>query len=160
MFKNAYQSLINQQNIDLNLLPDSANKYFLDGYQCFIKKNEDKNRNVCLIPNSAHGTNPATAAMAGFETFTKAGVKHGIITVEANDHGEINIQKLATNPNFKSFKVHTTEDMYQTVMNEFPQCDYFISAAAVSDIKFHTNSSKLKKDVISSSLNLKVYTPC
>ncbi len=55
---------------------------------------EADQRDIILIPRSAHGTNPATAAMAGFETFTKAGVKHGIITVEANDHGEINIQKL------------------------------------------------------------------
>ena len=41
MFRNAYQSLINQQNIDLDLLPNSANKYFLDGYQCFIKNKKD-----------------------------------------------------------------------------------------------------------------------
>lgn len=97
-------------------------------------------------------TNPSTGK-TGFE-LAKSYLAMGFsVTLVYGSHSKINIQKLATNPNFKSFKVHTTEDMYQTVMNEFPQCDYFISAAAVSDIKFHTNSSKLKKDVISSSLN-------
>jgi len=27
----------------------------------------DYNRNICLVPRSAHGTNPATAAMCGMK---------------------------------------------------------------------------------------------
>jgi glycine dehydrogenase len=33
----------------------------------YHEKRGEKNRNVCLIPTSAHGTNPASAAMAGFQ---------------------------------------------------------------------------------------------
>ena len=33
----------------------------------FHEKNEETNRNVCLIPNSAHGTNPASAQMVGMK---------------------------------------------------------------------------------------------
>ena len=33
----------------------------------YHEKRGEKNRNICLIPTSAHGTNPASAAMAGFE---------------------------------------------------------------------------------------------
>ena len=33
----------------------------------FHEKNGDKNRNVCLIPSSAHGTNPASAQMVGMK---------------------------------------------------------------------------------------------
>jgi len=33
----------------------------------YHEKRGEKNRNVCLIPTSAHGTNPASAAMAGFK---------------------------------------------------------------------------------------------
>ena len=36
----------------------------------YHEKRGEKNRNVCLIPTSAHGTNPASAAMAGFEVVT------------------------------------------------------------------------------------------
>ena len=33
----------------------------------FHKSNNQGNRNVCLIPNSAHGTNPASAQMCGMK---------------------------------------------------------------------------------------------
>jgi glycine dehydrogenase len=33
----------------------------------YHEKRGEENRNVCLIPTSAHGTNPASAAMAGFQ---------------------------------------------------------------------------------------------
>jgi glycine dehydrogenase len=39
----------------------------------------DKNRNVCLIPTSAHGTNPASAVMAGFKVVPVACLKDGDI---------------------------------------------------------------------------------
>ena len=33
----------------------------------FHDAHDDQNRTICLIPNSAHGTNPASAVMAGFQ---------------------------------------------------------------------------------------------
>src|SRR5438034_2227900 len=36
-------------------------------------------RNVCLVPTSAHGTNPASAVMAGFKVFSVACLKDGDI---------------------------------------------------------------------------------
>jgi glycine dehydrogenase len=44
----------------------------------------DMKRNVCLIPASAHGTNPASAAMAGMK----------IIVTKTTDKGEIDVQDL------------------------------------------------------------------
>lgn len=41
-------------------------------------------RNVCLIPTSAHGTNPASAAMAGMQ----------IVTVKCDDGGNIDMEDL------------------------------------------------------------------
>jgi glycine dehydrogenase len=41
-------------------------------------------RNVCLIPTSAHGTNPASAAMAGFH----------VVAVQCDAHGNIDIADL------------------------------------------------------------------
>jgi len=41
-------------------------------------------RKVCLIPSSAHGTNPASAVMAGFD----------VVVVKANEKGEIDMDDL------------------------------------------------------------------
>jgi len=41
-------------------------------------------RNVCLIPSSAHGTNPASAVMAGME----------VVVVKANERGEVDVDDL------------------------------------------------------------------
>ncbi|HNS38942.1 MAG TPA: aminomethyl-transferring glycine dehydrogenase [Promineifilum sp.] len=42
------------------------------------------NRNVCLIPASAHGTNPASAVMAGME----------VVVVATDDNGNVNVDDL------------------------------------------------------------------
>ena len=44
----------------------------------------DKQRNVCLIPTSAHGTNPASAVMAGME----------VVAVNCDDQGNIDLNDL------------------------------------------------------------------
>ena len=41
-------------------------------------------RNVCLIPKSAHGTNPATAAMLGMK----------VVVVDTDEHGNVNVSDL------------------------------------------------------------------
>ncbi|MBP8157590.1 MAG: aminomethyl-transferring glycine dehydrogenase, partial [Flavobacterium sp.] len=42
----------------------------------------DNHRNVCLIPSSAHGTNPASAAMAGMKIIVTKTMENGNIDVE------------------------------------------------------------------------------
>ncbi|MCO5164475.1 MAG: aminomethyl-transferring glycine dehydrogenase [Mesorhizobium sp.] len=44
----------------------------------------DTHRNVCLIPSSAHGTNPASAAMAGMK----------VVVVKCTDDGDIDVADL------------------------------------------------------------------
>lgn len=44
----------------------------------------DQHRNVCIIPVSAHGTNPASAVMAGMT----------IVTVSTDAQGNVNIEEL------------------------------------------------------------------
>ncbi len=55
---------------------------------------ESEQRNIVLIPKSAHGTNPATATMAGFETKAINGQKMGIITIEAKESGEMDFEQM------------------------------------------------------------------
>ncbi len=45
----------------------------------------DVRRNVCLIPVSAHGTNPASAVMAGFQ----------VVVVECDERGNVDLEDLA-----------------------------------------------------------------
>lgn len=64
-------------------------------FQAFHADNgEADTRNVVLIPKSAHGTNPATATMAGYETKVVNGVQIGIVHIEADDKGEMNFEQL------------------------------------------------------------------
>ena len=48
----------------------------------FHEKNGQKNRNVCLIPSSAHGTNPASAQMVGMKVIVINCDKHGNVDYE------------------------------------------------------------------------------
>ena len=43
---------------------------------------DEAHRKICLIPASAHGTNPASAAMAGFEVVVLACDKNGNVSLE------------------------------------------------------------------------------
>jgi glycine dehydrogenase len=50
----------------------------------FHEKNNDTNRNVCLIPSSAHGTNPASAQMVGMK----------VVVVKCDQHGNVDFKDL------------------------------------------------------------------
>ena len=57
-------------------------------------RGEGDTRNVIIIPRSAHGTNPATATMAGYQTKMVEGQLYGIYTVEALANGEMNLGQI------------------------------------------------------------------
>jgi glycine dehydrogenase len=52
--------------------------------RAFHTANGDEHRNVCIIPQSAHGTNPASAIMAGMK----------VVVVGCDDAGNIDIEDL------------------------------------------------------------------
>ena len=52
--------------------------------RAYHANNNDKHRNICLIPSSAHGTNPASAVMAGMK----------VIVIKSTDNGNIDIEDL------------------------------------------------------------------
>jgi glycine dehydrogenase len=64
-------------------------------FQAYHRSRGDTGRDIILIPHSAHGTNPATATMAGFETVQQGGVSvSGIVEIKAGAHGQIDIGHL------------------------------------------------------------------
>ncbi|MBT3560512.1 MAG: aminomethyl-transferring glycine dehydrogenase [Flavobacteriaceae bacterium] len=52
--------------------------------KAFHESKRNSNRNICLIPSSAHGTNPASAVMAGMK----------VVVVKSNEKGNIDIDDL------------------------------------------------------------------
>ncbi len=50
----------------------------------YHRANGDTQRTICLIPSSAHGTNPASAVMAGME----------VVVVKCDDHGNVDVADL------------------------------------------------------------------
>ena len=62
----------------------------------FHEANNESHRNICLIPSSAHGTNPASAKMAGMK----------IVIIKCDNHGNIDFEdlksKVIENSNFLS----------------------------------------------------------
>jgi glycine dehydrogenase len=54
--------------------------------RAFHISNDESHRNICLIPTSAHGTNPASAVMAGME----------VVLVKCDVLGNIDIEDLKT----------------------------------------------------------------
>ena len=48
----------------------------------FHDNNKENNRNICIIPNSAHGTNPASAQMCGMEVSIVKCDKYGNVDID------------------------------------------------------------------------------
>ena len=53
--------------------------------RAYHNANQKKNRNICLIPSSAHGTNPASAVMAGMK----------VVVVKTDEAGNIDWEDLS-----------------------------------------------------------------
>ena len=69
----------------------------------FHEKNGDANRDVCLIPSSAHGTNPASAQMVGMK----------VVVVNCDKHGNVDFEDLKS-------KVETHKDNLAALMVTYP----------------------------------------
>lgn len=60
-------------------------------FQAYHRDHSSHERDVILIPRSSHGTNFATATMAGFTAKPGLNPKGGIVYLEADDHGQIDM---------------------------------------------------------------------
>lgn len=71
----------------VSLQPNSGAQGEYAGLMVIHKYHEDKgqaHRNICLIPQSAHGTNPASAVMAGLK----------VVVVKCDENGNIDVADL------------------------------------------------------------------
>ena len=69
--------------------------------KAYHEKRGDLKRNKIIVPDSAHGTNPATAAMAGYLTIEVKSTKDGLVDLEALKAavGDDTAGLMLTNPN-------------------------------------------------------------
>ena len=69
----------------------------------YLDKKGESHRNICLIPSSAHGTNPASAIMAGLK----------VVVINTDERGNIDIEDLKT-------KVNEHKDNLAALMITYP----------------------------------------
>ncbi len=77
---------------------------------------DDAHRDVCLIPHSAHGTNPASAVMAGMT----------VVVVETDEHGNIDVADLEA-------KAKANADKLAALMVTYPST-HGVFEEAITDI--------------------------
>lgn len=111
-----YKELIDEFEKDLNditgfdattFMPNSGAQGEYTGLslirQYHNSRGEYEQRNICLIPVSAHGTNPASAAMSGLK----------VIPVKCSDNGSIDLEDLKT-------KAEQYKDSLCSIMITYP----------------------------------------
>lgn len=82
----------------------------------FHQNRGDHHRNICLIPDSAHGTNPASAVMAGMK----------VVVVGCDDQGNIDVDDLRQ-------KAEAHQDNLAALMVTYPST-HGVFEEAISDI--------------------------
>lgn len=71
--------------------------------RAYHDNNGEVNRNVCIVPDSAHGTNPASAVMAGMD----------VVVTKCDDNGNIDLDDLRQ-------KVEANRDKLAALMITYP----------------------------------------
>ena len=77
--------------------------------QEYHKSRGDTKRNVCLIPTSAHGTNPASAVMAGMK----------IVPIKCDDDGNIDLKDLEKQAIMNTFELSCVMITYPSTHGVF-----------------------------------------
>ncbi|NNF85867.1 MAG: aminomethyl-transferring glycine dehydrogenase [Winogradskyella sp.] len=86
--------------------------------RAYHEANGDKHRNICLIPSSAHGTNPASAVMAGMKVVvTKASEDGNIDVDDLREKAELHKDNLAA----LMVTYPSTHGVYESAIREITQ---------------------------------------
>ena len=98
--------------------------------RAFHQQNGEAHRNVCLIPASAHGTNPASAVMAGMK----------VVVTKTTDEGNIDVDDLRE-------KAELHKDNLAALMVTYPST-HGVFESAIREITeiIHTNGGQVYMD--------------
>ena len=132
----------------------------------FRDRGEAEQRNIILIPHSAHGTNPATASVAGYETKVIDGITYGLVQIEADEKGQVDwnqftelvktynkriVVNMVTNPN--------TSGIFETRFKEMADLIHsvgglvYMDGANMNAIASHISLAKLGVDACHNNLH-------
>lgn len=79
--------------------------------QAYHESRGEGHRNICLIPASAHGTNPASASMAGLK----------VVVVKCDERGNIDVEDLRTKATEHSEKLNSLMVTYPSTHGVFEE---------------------------------------
>jgi len=98
--------------------------------RAYHKSNGESHRNICLIPSSAHGTNPASAVMAGMK----------VVVTKTSDDGNIDVADLKE-------KAELHAENLAALMVTYPST-HGVFESAIKDITnvIHTNGGQVYMD--------------
>jgi len=82
----------------------------------YLDARGETNRDICLIPSSAHGTNAASAVMAGMQ----------VVVIACDDHGNVSVEDLKE-------KIATYKDSLAALMVTYPST-HGVFEEAISEI--------------------------
>ncbi|AGH94884.1 aminomethyl-transferring glycine dehydrogenase [Pseudobdellovibrio exovorus] len=96
----------------------------------YFKKTNQSHRNICLIPSSAHGTNPASAVMVGFK----------VVVVNCDENGNVDVADLKA-------KAEQHKDSLAALMVTYPST-HGVFEEAIIDIceTIHKNGGQVYMD--------------
>ena len=118
---------------DISLQPNSgaAGEYTgLTVIMAYHKSRGEANRTVCLIPSSAHGTNPASAVMAGMD----------VVIVKATENGEVDVDDLRA-------KAEEHKDNLGALMITYPSTHGVFEEAIIEIMDIiHSNGGQVYMD--------------
>lgn len=156
------QALLKITGMDaITLTPSAGAHGEMTGMMVIQKyfKTIGENRTKVIIPDSAHGTNPASAKMAGFD----------IIEIKSNEKGQVDIEALKqvltpdvaaimmTNPNTLGIFEENVEEISK-IMHENGSLLYY-DGANFNAIMGHTNPKLMGFDVVHLNLHKTFSTP-
>ena len=132
---------------DVSLQPNAGSQGEYAGLlaiQEYHKSRGDDKRNVCLIPESAHGTNGASAVMAGMK----------VVTIKCDDDGNIDMKDLEKQAIMNTFEL-------AAVMVTYPST-HGVFESTIKDIcrVIHDNGGQVYLDGANLNAQVGLAKPC
>lgn len=127
--------------------------------KAYHEKNGDTKRNKIIVPDSAHGTNPATAAMAGYQIVEIKSTPEGLVDLEALKAavGEDTAGLMLTNPNTVGIYDRGVKEISR-IVHEAGGLLYY-DGANLNAIMGHARPGDMGFDVVHYNLHKTFSTP-
>lgn len=127
--------------------------------KAYHEKNNDTKRNKIIVPDSAHGTNPATAAMTGYQIIEIKSTEDGLVDLEALKAavGEDTAGLMLTNPNTVGIYDRGVKEISR-IVHEAGGLLYY-DGANLNAIMGHARPGDMGFDVVHYNLHKTFSTP-